>query len=118
MNKAVVPQIPQEETTRSHTNSAWIRLVHLCPHVSCLVRSRETLAAKHPHRKETSILTTSASEQCAAGAVFFAKQEIVYFLFKEVYPKGTHVPAAWESKAEGDCGSLCHVVSSEHSWAV
>lgn len=91
------------ETTLTFIRWAWIRLVHLYQHVSCLVRSHETLAAKHPQIKTTSILTTLLSEQYVLGTVLFAKQEIVYFLFKGV-PTGHTYSCCWEGKARGTVG--------------
>lgn len=77
----------------------------------------ETLATKSPDTKETSMLTKLPShyKQCLE-TVLFAKQEIVYFLFRCV-PTGHTYSSSLEGKAEGDCGSLVHALSSEDSWA-
>lgn len=107
-------KIPQEETKQSHTYLAWIRLVHLYQHISCLVCSQEAFAAKHPHIKEISILTTTS---LCLGDCVLCKTGNSLFSFQRCADR-VHIFLLLGKKNMGDCGSLCHVFTTEDSWAV
>ncbi len=107
MNKAVVPQIPPEETKQSHTNlysgsldSFWSISTNLYPVWSPLRRHQPQ---KHPHMKgdihayNFTLRTVHLRDHapCKTGSSLFS--------FQKEYPQGIY-SYCWEGKARGVMG--------------
>lgn len=120
MNKAVVPQ---EEAKRSRTNLYPVGLGSFSPSLpTCILSgplSRDSSHKTSSYKRD--IYTHKVNfmlKTVCLGIVLFAKQEIVYFVFKGV-PAGHTYSNCWEGKQRGLWVTwTCFFFPSEYSWEV